>query len=267
MRNAILPATLALVSIWILPTGAWGFLCWFPYYSLLSSAEVGHYWTYSTVWRDSRYNTESIAVVGSHTIGDRTYLELSDDDKLYRCDEGGRTWQYDTGTGTEKVFWDLDEGFQNGHHSDGYVWYSQNDVEEISLAGAAYNSEYDFFFFSRGGPFQREAWASGIGPHPFFIRGYMDPWRERAGRLQESDVWDGIAELYEYYFVAAGVRSYSLVAPGLGVLYCGYERGPREHSPSADYYLESHGQVATVAGPVPFGQVKEWVAPRASNRE
>ena len=273
MRNAILPAIWALKSILILPTGAWagGGLCWFPYHSLLSSAEVGHYWTYSmaklrayhdadgTARIDSQYTTRSIAVVGSHRIGDWTYLELSHDDLelshgdgLYRVDETGRTWQYDTGTGTERVFWDIDDAFQNGRHSDGYVWYNKADVEEIVVAGGVFG-EWDLFAVTRGGPFEREAWDSGSDPYPYFIDWYMDPWKEKARRLQESGVWNGIAELYEYHLVFPETSSYSLVAPGLGVLYCGYWKGPPEYGSGRDYYLESYGQVATMTGAVSFG--------------
>ena len=258
---------LVLQATLVNPSGArdWEGLCCYPHHSLLSSADVGDSWTYSilevrattvgdTTRIDSQYSTQTIEVVRSAPMGDRTYLELSDSEHLYRVDEAGRTWQYDTGTDTEKVFWDIDDQCEPREPSatDGYCGVEAG----VVIAGAPI--QMLLLRLYRRGPLGRDEWDTSLGPAW---------WRKRAGRLQGSELWDGVKDLYEYHLQMPELSSYSLVAPGVGVLFCGYWLGWPHRGGGREYYLESHSsQLSTSVRDVSFGQLKEEVVRPVSER-
>ncbi len=276
MSKSIIPAIGVVGSILMLPTAGLGEQSlWCPPFPLPTSVRVGQSWTYSVekvkygrdedgiAYRDSQdVGTQTLKVVRSHQIGDRTYLEL-DDGGLYRVDEAGRTWQYDVRNASEELLWDIwgppvDDALLAREPRARYVIYEQANVSEISvggvLLGGELSVEWEGFRLSRGGPFARHEWDAI--PHLNRIR--------QRGLWQES-VLDEIVELYVFDFNAFEGGSYCVFAPGLGVLYSGYWIGWEHAGGEMRYYLKSTEEVATVAKEKSFGEIKEWVTRSSSN--
>ena len=80
-------------------------------FPLPSSLEVGDSWTYSIRWTTSSLDTAltqtlTIRVVERLQIEGQTYFKLNNG-VIYRVDEEGRTWWYNTIHGPEKIGWDI----------------------------------------------------------------------------------------------------------------------------------------------------------------
>ena len=236
---------------------------WCPPFPLPTSVRVGQSWTYSIekfwhgrdndriAYRDSQYvGTQTTTVVGSHQVGERTYLEL-DDGRLYRVDEAGRTWRYDVGTGAEKILWDIwgppiDDALLAREPQFRYVAYPHEEgtVKEIVVGGEVLG----YSRIIRGGPFERNEWDSLLSFS-----------RIRKHRTWQESSLDGIVELYTLQWRAPEQGAYCVFSPGLGVVYWSYWKDWPGSGGGRSYYLESYEEVETVAKEESFGQVKERV--------
>ena len=252
-----------------------------PPFPLTASVEVGHHWTYSIMEHrsytddediariDSTYcGTQSITVIGRLKVKDHIYFELgyrdvidSDGrawqyDGLYRVDKARRMWQFDTGTSTEKLLWDIwgppvDDALRNRKPVSRYIYYEEAGVKEIIANGQVWPG----LIVVREGPFERHEWDWLSVSDTIKVK-VLDKWQED----------ERITELYAFSFTAPEMFAYSIIAPNFGVLYCGTWEGWASDGVGQDYTLESYEQVevSTVLEDVSFGQLKERVPRPAS---
>ncbi len=198
------------------------------------SLEVGNRWTYSIVKihkaRGQILDTLStetltIRVVERLQIEDQTYFALSDGG-LYRVDEAGRTWRYDTEAKNEKIIWDL----WGAEISLSYALGDFSVIERTVVDGYACQC------ISRYGPFELRpipepgyegiyTWIQTVEEDTVRYDSYLTNFfhsplaLSRADLLQFRDL--GVTELYlfqEFY----PIESYDfdlVVAPNVGVVY------------------------------------------------
>ena len=257
-------------SVVIAPTvcPAEEFCC--PPFPLPSGLEVGHRWTYlkkTLFFYDNNpptIETETdiltVTVDRLHQLGDQTYFALSDGG-LYRVDEVGRTWQYDTEAEEERILWDnlwglgalADEVLLDREPEDRYLFYEDIGVKAVIANGYACAP----LPILRHGPFglNELAWALGGPSIDWTSEGGWNKsmWKET---LQD---W-GVTHVYGFGLSFPENLQTMIIAPDVGVLY--YSQGAWEWSHT---YVLMPDKKATVLENVSFGQIKQMMPRPASN--
>ena len=274
MRSFIFFVVSLLGSAVIAPTicPAEEFCC--PPFPLPSGLEVGHRWTYLTTSVfdsnhggsgppaiESETDTLTVTVDRRHQIGNQTYFELSDGG-LYRVDEVGKTWQYDTEAKEERIFWDdllglrpRGEDFLDREPGDRVVGYDEYIIEEVVANGYACDL-LCLYWVSRYGPFGLDEleWAGG---------GQINNWTGQNGRneslWQEMLLdWD-VTHVYGFYFGFPENNQYMIIAPYVGVLF--YAQWSWDYI--FTYTLQLNKKKITVVEDISFGQIKQLLKANA----
>ena len=237
------------------------------------SLDVGDRWTYSIVkvhWKaeqDTTTNTFGIfdtlstetltlRVVERLPMEDQTYFALSDG-SLYRVDEAGRTWRYDTEAKSETIVWDIWRPIV------WQVWIGPSYIPWIErpVVVDGYACEYDGCL-SRYGPFvryvfdERDFWITTIntdtGTLSQSIRDfiyYPDAWTY--ADILKLPAWN-VTELYVFEDTSSdsdgSVTMTIVVAPNVGVVY--YAFAEYFYSPYDDEYESMDRADSTGAGKV-----------------
>lgn len=273
MRSLIFCVVGLLGSAVIAPTAcpAEEFCC--PPFPLPSKLEVGHHWTYlKTSVTDTNYgesnglpeieiktDTLTVTVDRRYQIGDQTYFALSDGG-IYRVDEAGRTWKYDTEAKEERILWDnlwglgalADEGLLARGPEDRYLFYEDIGVKAVIANGYACAP-----WGIRHGPFglNELAWALGGPSIDWTSEG---GWNEGMWKETLRD-W-GVTYVYGFGLSFPENLQTMIIAPDVGVLYYSQEAWEWSHT-----YVLMLNKKVTVLENVSFGQIKQRMTRPASN--
>lgn len=273
MRSFIFCVVGLLGSAVIAPTTcpADDFCC--PPFPLPSKLEVGHHWTYlKTSVTDTNYgasnglpeievktDTLTVTVDRLHQIGDQTYFALSDGG-LYRVDEAGRTWKYDTEAEKEIILWDnlwelgalADEVLLDREPEDRYLYYEDIGVEAVIANGYACPGPW----IIRYGPVGLDELAWALPPIDWTSEG---GWNESMWKETLRD-W-GVTYVYGFDLPSPENLQTMIIAPDVGVLH--YSGGSWEWSRT--YVLIPDKTKVTVVEDVSFGELKQRMTRPASN--